>query len=270
MRSPGSPRLDRLRERFLSLWEHVKSHAVWSGVAARLIAGLIVVAAAGLVVTVTKAGDSATPTDVASGGPEPSSVPPAGSIVDAATGQVLDGVTVERPAMENGQIEGGDILRPCNLTATPDCPYNKRDGVVQARRGDRIRFRLRLHDPLADPVDYVKLHFSASQEGRDLAGGIWIEWPNPVTADSSFESIYDSAALRLPDDSPYDLAYVPGSTTLQESDAYGAGRTMAALPDGIMGGGAGSVILKEVGSPPDCWDCDLESIRFVEFDADVE
>jgi len=89
-----------------------------------------------------------------------------------------------------------------------------------------------------------------------------LEWPLVKSSDDSFDSIHAATKLHIPTEGDHELEYVPGSSTL--SDAVGD--RLARLPDGVMDG---RLLLKNVGAPKRCWDCDLDYIRFVEFTARV-
>jgi hypothetical protein len=73
----------------------------------------------------------------------------------------------------------------------------------------------------------------------------------------------DPAVAHITSAGRHSLEYVRGSAAL-----YSREGRIARLPDDIIR--SGGLILKNVGSPPGCWDCDLHSIRFIEFSARVE
>lgn len=71
------------------------------------------------------------------------------------------------------------------------------------------------------------------------------------------------SVLRITSAGRRSLSYVSGSAALYSREDF-----LTRLPDDIIE--SGGLVLKNVGSPPGCWNCDLDTIRFVEFSARVE
>lgn len=195
-------------------------------------------------------------------------VPPRGSVIDAQTGEIVDADSV-RPRPDSSGVEWGDIFRACNLT-TKACELEGFRGgteTVGARRGDVIDFRVRLHEPYGEPVSLLRLGASSSIEGQHAKVWLYLEWPSrrdDLTGELGLESRHDIADLRVPENSR--LTYMPGTTVIYDSP--GEESLLARLPDGIMD--PGGIKLKDVGAPRNCWNCDLEYVRYVDFKAKVE
>lgn len=191
-------------------------------------------------------------------------VPPPGSVVNAQSGEVLPPQPPIQPDEMNpgSQIEGGDIFRICIPAAEPSCPYDLGEKAIYARRSDMIRFKLRLHEPAGASINFLKIVAGDSPTKQGMEVHVFLEWPTVKSADDTFTSIHAAAKLRIPAGGVHELEYVPGSSTL--SDAVGD--RLARLPDGIMDN---YILLKNIGAPKGCWDCDLDYVRFVEFTARV-
>lgn len=199
-----------------------------------------------------------------------STIPPLGSVVDAQTGQVVPHPKVTPTLNMAGQIGGGGpILRPCDL-AIPNCHFA--EGTLAASVGDTIEFSLVLHNPNDGDVAYAKLEASrgpASQENkvpsRQLDLNMTIRWPigeTQVEEVGGHGGERPVARLQLPESGLYNFQYVPGSTELLNQEAT----FRHPLPDGIMRYG---IALTNIGQPANCFYCDVQYIRYVNFRAKI-
>jgi hypothetical protein len=160
-------------------------------------------------------------------------------------------------------LERGDIFYACNDSVAGSCEFSTADdGPVTARRGDRIRLRMRLHVASVGRISLIKVRVDVGPgvKPRTLEAHMWLDSPS---VGNSITGYHDAAIVHVPDDQRYALEYVPESTRLLGSTYMTGGRrTLALLPEGIVGR---SVVLTHVGPPAGCWNCDLEYIRFVDF-----
>jgi hypothetical protein len=194
--------------------------------------------------------------------------PASGVTLDASKGAPLPPQPKTRPTSPIGSIEGGDIFRVCDLDRTPVCHWALGNSVVIAGAGDHLRFRLRLHDPNAQGVPFVKVQVVAGTPVDGLTEvQALVEWPTPRGATNPIESVSDIAAVRLPENTL--LVYRRSSTVLLglPPPSGGSGRVLGRFADTILTDGVG---LRNVGSPPGCWDCDLAFVREIQFDATVD
>jgi hypothetical protein len=198
-----------------------------------------------------------------------STIPPLGSVVDAQTGQVVPHPKVTPTLNMTGEIGGGPILLPCDL-AIPNCHFAK--GILVAKVGDTIEFSLKLHNGNNGDVAYAKLEASrgpASQgnkvPSKELDLNMTIRWPigeNQVEEVGGHGGERPVARLQLPESGLYNFQYIPGSTELLNQEAT----LRHHLPDGIMDYG---IALTNIGQPVNCFYCDVQYVRFVNFRAKI-
>ena len=198
-----------------------------------------------------------------------STIPPLGSVIDAQTGHVVPHPKISPTLHMAGEIDGGPILRPCDL-AIPNCHFA--EGTLAASVGDTIEFSLDLHNGNNGDVAYVKLEASsgpASQENkvpsRELDLNMTIRWPigeNQVEEVGGHGGERPVARLQLPKSGLYNFQYIPGSTELLNKEAT----FRHPLPDGIMRYG---IALTNIGQPANCFYCDVQYTRYVNFRAKI-
>jgi hypothetical protein len=225
--------------RLLTILEGVRPVVIWLSAGVLLIVG-------GVVVGFAWSGSSG------------DSPPPDGSVVDARTGEVLKPEPIRRPmpGSSGGQIEGGNITRACNLTVDSRCLFGD---PVEARQGDRLLVRIRLYDPNNSPLNYVKVQSTIGPPERGTAAvSVRLEWPTAVD-DPAFEGTGDDTKVAVGPNPDRRLRFVRGSAELLN----GASELLARLPDALVS--TGGTVLKNVGSPIGCIDCDLDYVRFVQF-----
>lgn len=200
------------------------------------------------------------------GGGDP--IPPRGSIVDARTGQVFAAQLV-RPRADSRGLVWKNILWACDRSAE-DCSGPQPESgstTVAAGAGDTIDFRIRLYDPRGEPVSVLRLAAKPVLTLQGTSVRLSIEWPVKAHRPGGglgLETHHDAVTLKLPPQTL--LVYDEGSTVLY--GAAGEKVAVARLPEGIMD--PPGIKLRNVGTPPDCWDCSLGSVRYVGFEATVE
>jgi hypothetical protein len=200
------------------------------------------------------------------GSPHEVAFPPPGSVVNSISGEIEDHVAIRGPASGGGaQIAGGPNFRACNLSARASCSYPPGSRPIAAHAGDSINFKLRVYNPMAEPLPYAKFYAIWGQDShhpRLLRVEMAIEWPYGHNAGVGRPGI-EEVLLALPSvTSSANLVYIPGSTALLNR----TGGVVGKLPDGIMGRG---IALADIGSPQSCFECDLTYTRFITFKARV-
>ncbi len=201
-------------------------------------------------------------------GGEKDPIPPRGAIVDARTGEVFAARLV-RPLANSRGLAWRDILWACDRDSE-DCDRSelaRRRAPLKVGPGDTIDFRVRLYDPHGEPVSVLRLAAAPVRAPERTFVRLSIEWPVKARRAGEglgMEAHHDAVALQLPRQAS--LVYDEGSTMLYGS--AGEEAVVAHLPEGIMD--PPGIKLRDVGSPRDCWDCNLESVRYVGFEATVE
>lgn len=206
--------------------------------------------------------------------PEPSAVtdqnlplPSPESVVNARTGQV-DPAPVERPVPDGARVEGGPILRVCNLSSEDLCSLKGLQPPIPARGGDILEFRVRLYNPSVRPlsklhVGVLLLHGSEHPKRAFVSPAVGWNEPgelNSLEGANQVEVAFPSKSNRL--------TYIHGSTKLLDSDRNFVGR----LPNGIDGEGKDiGLLLTELGPPRSCPTCNPRKYeRYISFKAEVE
>lgn len=191
-------------------------------------------------------------------------VPPPGTVIDAATGEAAQ--RVNRQVNKQGAyISGGALFRACNLTTEDPCKYSP-DEQPQVRDGDIVKFGIMLHNPNESPLPYTTVVMSRAAMGSSappytfIQANLTIDWPE--NREASAGPIREELKLPSPVEGYASLAYIPGSTVLEDENSH----FLSHLPDGIMEDG---VALANVGSPASCFSCHKEYIRFIFFKARV-
>jgi hypothetical protein len=204
---------------------------------------------------------------VDNGSPQKALLPPPGSVVNAISGEVEGHPAIRGTKPGGAQIVGGPNFRACNLSAKAPCSYPLRSQPIAAHAGDIINFKLRVYNPMAEPLPYAKFYVDwgeDTQHPRQLQIEMEIEWPYAHNAGVGRPPSVELVTLVLPTtSSSANLVYMPGSTVLLDR----TGRVIGSLPNGIMGRG---VALTDIGSPPSCFECDLTYTRFIAFEAKVK
>jgi hypothetical protein len=191
-------------------------------------------------------------------------IPPQGTVVDAQTGEVAQRVT-RQPNRQGTYISGGSLFRACNLATEDPCQYSP-NVQPQVWDGDVIRFGIRLHNPNEVPLPYTTLVMNRAAMGSSappytyIQANLTIDWPEDRKMPTA--PIREELKLPSPVQGYASLAYIPGSTVLEDEDS----KFLAHLPDGIMEEG---IALANLGSPASCFSCDMEYVRFVFFKARV-
>lgn len=186
--------------------------------------------------------------------------PPRGTVINA-----LDGEAVEHPVIrpaQGPQIGGGGAFWLCNASVDPDCTNSD---SVDAREGDQIRFKLRIHNAMPTPMPYAKFYLTRGKDQRDPSREtvyIQVEWPSGPDSRLDFADI-SPVSVRVTDRTgSHRLQYVAGSTALVNR----RGALVARLPDGIDDDG---IALTNIGSPRGCFSCDITYTRYVLFEMTV-
>lgn len=196
-------------------------------------------------------------------------IPKRGSIVDAQTGKVHAPDSIE-PVATTGP-EGGDIVRGCVLATTPVCRgdgFATNDSPLRVHTGDVIRVLIRLHNPYNTTISMLRIMATPVVDQRGALLDVSWEWPtlsSDATNKLDFESDGDSVPVQFAGDGRQKLELVEGSSGLYTGER--PKRLIAKLPDGIVD--MGGIKIARLGSPKDCWNCDLEYTRFVQFDMRV-
>lgn len=210
-----------------------------------LVAGLTLILLSAIIFVIARTGD------------EGNIGLPQGTVVDARNGRIVEHPDLRNDPPGSPGVAGGDMLRVCN-DSTGECDLSK---WVAARPGDQIRFRFRIHNPMRKPLPYAKFFaHSGMAEGkhRNISLNIEIRWP-ALDYTGQFMNSNSVSVRSLPSSKKLTrLRYVPKFAIL----ANKKGEKMTTLPDGITDGG---IALANIGSPPDCYVCDLEYVRYVEF-----
>jgi hypothetical protein len=145
---------------------------------------------------------------------------------------------------DEGQIEGGDIYRPSNVTDGT--------GFVDPTSADAcevLRYRIRIHNPGPSFLSNVNVKVDLPSD---------VSTSNTSTAiisstNADPESTSDKAVVNL--SSAQSIAYTPGTTQLLDSNR----NFVRALPDGLTQGG---INIGDQG-------VSINNIRYVQFDAKV-
>ena len=205
-------------------------------------------------------------TDWRGGGGDP--IPPRGSIVDARTGEAFAPQLV-RPRADSRGLAWEHVFWACDRSAedcdSPQLAY--RGTPMEASPGDTIDFRIRLYDPRGEPVSVLRLAATPNPALEGASVRLSIEWPVKGRSEREglgLETHRAAVSLRLPPQAS--LVYDEGSTMLY--GAAGEEVVVARLPEGIMD--PPGIKLRNVGAPGDCWNCSLEFVRYVGFEATVE
>lgn len=238
-------------------------------IAARLIAGVAVLFAIGYVL-----GSAGVDLPLVNSGPEPPTesrqpppLPPPGSKVNARTGEV-ETAAIDRAVPDGVRIEGGSILRVCNLPSDYPCFLEGSQPPIPARAGDTIEFRVRLSNPSVKPLPKVNVGIlwdRSSDHPKQWLVSAFVGWNapgelNPIKGTNMVKLLFPTRINKL--------TYIHGSTELLDGDGKFVGR----LPNGIIvRKGNFGLWLNELGPPLSCPTCNPERYkRYISFMAEVE
>lgn len=143
------------------------------------------------------------------------------------TGRVVGVEQIKRPTQQapDPQIEGGGIIRTCNITVDSRCLLAD---LTDARLGDRLEVRVRLHDPFNGSLRYIKVQMTLGSPVEGIATVyLQLEWPNVAGSVQSFTYLMANTRASLGENPARRLAYVPGSSELLDE----SGSRIARLPD---------------------------------------
>jgi hypothetical protein len=207
-------------------------------------------------------------TVIAIGGRADQAPSPVGFAVNAISGELETSPAVVAPT-HSAYIDGGDILRVCNLSIEADCSFNSPPRQMVVHGGDLLLFKALLHNSGWRPVPYAKLFVAAGPQlgvkPPRIGVSLEIAWPLTNDLDAAERPEIQPVVLN-PSHSDLNpsLHYVHGSTALVDLHD----RLIARLPDGIIG--PVGIALTEIGAPKSCFECDRRYIRFVSFRARVD
>lgn len=148
-------------------------------------------------------------------------------------------------AIGEGQVEGGDIYRPRNVTQGTDFV-----DPTSAEPCDSLQYKVRIHNP--GPGEIEEVNVSVNLPGGASQSNV--STVNITSQNAQPASTSDTATVNL--SSAQSINYVSGSTQLLDQD----GGVISSLPDGITSGG---VNIGKVG-------ISIEKMRFVQFKAEVD
>jgi hypothetical protein len=184
-------------------------------------------------------------------------IPPPGSIVDATNGKVYPPQAASRfTAASPGSLDTL-VLQSCDPEITKPCVFSgePNEHLPVARRGDKINFRLYLHNPFDGPISLLKIR--VYWEGERHAIFVELQWlgiagkrrhsfeperagqPEPYSDRGGF-------GVTFINQRGGSLAYIPGSAAIYTSPQEGTGNRVAHLPDGIMDTG---IAITDVAAP---------------------
>jgi hypothetical protein len=200
--------------------------------------------------------------------PEKAAASSAGIAVNAISGHMEKSPSIRSPT-NGAYIDGGDILRVCNLSTQAPCTFDSPPREMVVHKGDLLFFKALLHDSGWRAVPYAKFFVEAGPRLgiKSPRVGVQLEIAWPLTNDLNTAERPDiepvvlrSAASHF---APY-LHYVPRSTALLGVQ----NRLIAHLPDGIFG--PTGIALTEIGPPKSCFECNQQYVRFIGFKARVD
>lgn len=215
-------------------------------------------------------------------------IPPEGSVINAETGEIVRHPHV-RPSEYPAEIDGGFALfHACDVSTESHCGGHNGSIPIKVKVGDVVAFLVKLNDGSGTAVHNVKLEAlpharllpnaeaeDPSVSQTELEVRVSVRWPEtieghkviaepdhlggePKLAPLQDKTIY----FQLPHPGHYKLEYIPGSTILFNEQAH----FFHHLPDGIMRYG---IELENVGSPPSCFWCAEQYIRYADWHARV-
>jgi hypothetical protein len=193
----------------------------------------------------------------------------AGVAVNAVSGKLERSPAILAP--EDGAfVDGGDILRGCDLSREPECRFDHPPNALVVHQGDIVQFLVLLHDSGWRAVPYIKLSVNTGARIGVKPPGIGVSmevaWPRANNSDEAERYDATTVVVKSPASSRYrpHLRYIRGSTVLQRRNH----RVLAHLPDGITG--PIGLALTNVGPPRQCFDCNDQYDRFVAFKVRAE
>jgi uncharacterized repeat protein (TIGR01451 family) len=139
-----------------------------------------------------------------------------------------------------GQIEQGDIYRAMNVTT--NSPFAD---LVTARCGDRIAFRVRIHNGGPDTLTNVKVGASLNQGTASISHGSLVQ----LSANNNLNNSVVTATAGVRTARASTATYVRHSTELLNySSRPGGESVIGSLPDGVLERGIGVGDIGPLGS----------------------
>lgn len=198
-----------------------------------------------------------------------SEVPPVGTVVDAANGEVVD--NPDRHASQQLiWLQEGNEFRACDLGLTPKnrCLFTQEAVNIATKPNHLLWLGLRLRSDGEVPIPLASIvvtHHPQSTSSDELEA--IIEWRS--TKGGKFAQtpshIREKMKVVLPGfEGNTQLLYIPGSTELRGPSWHDF---IAHLPDGIMEDG---ISLADIGPPITCFECGDKYKRYVFFEVKVK